>query len=282
MGGAQHDGERVAGLKTEMLGRVSAPSTLTYLDNGVVYVGSSFGDSQLVTRTLRSVACMLAHALVRSVVSMPSVGGPQVRLHATPVSTAEPDNYVEVLETMTNLGPIIDFVVVDLERQGQGQVTDGAGICGGQKCCRIAIQASRPSCAPAAPTGGDVLWRDGGRLAAHRAERHWHDRAGGGVTGSSPWGNAGLGWPTGPTGARGAHCPGVRRRLWSWQASRACGACARRTWTPLTPTWCWPLWARRACWASTRRTSWMRRSCRASMLTRRCCCGIRLGAVPMR
>ena len=45
---AQHDGERVAGLKTEMLGRVSAPSTLTYLDNGVVYVGSSFGDSQLV------------------------------------------------------------------------------------------------------------------------------------------------------------------------------------------------------------------------------------------
>ncbi len=29
---------------------------------------------------------------------------------------------MEVLETMTNLGPIIDFVVVDLERQGQGQV----------------------------------------------------------------------------------------------------------------------------------------------------------------
>ena len=46
----QHDGERVAGLKTERLGRVSAPSTLTYLDNGVVYVGSSFGDSQLVRR----------------------------------------------------------------------------------------------------------------------------------------------------------------------------------------------------------------------------------------
>jgi DNA damage-binding protein 1 len=44
----QHDGQRVAGLKTELLGRVSAPSTLTYLDNGVVYVGSSFGDSQLV------------------------------------------------------------------------------------------------------------------------------------------------------------------------------------------------------------------------------------------
>ncbi len=29
---------------------------------------------------------------------------------------------MEVLETMTNLGPIVDFVLVDLERQGQGQV----------------------------------------------------------------------------------------------------------------------------------------------------------------
>ena len=29
---------------------------------------------------------------------------------------------IEVLETFTNLGPIQDFCVVDLERQGQGQV----------------------------------------------------------------------------------------------------------------------------------------------------------------
>ena len=46
----------------------------------------------------------------------------QIRLHAEPVNPAEPSNFVEVLESMTNLGPIIDFVVVDLERQGQGQV----------------------------------------------------------------------------------------------------------------------------------------------------------------
>ena len=46
----------------------------------------------------------------------------QIRLHAEPVNPAEPNNFVEVLESMTNLGPIIDFVVVDLERQGQGQV----------------------------------------------------------------------------------------------------------------------------------------------------------------
>lgn len=44
----QHDNEHVAGLKVEPLGRTSAPSTITYLDNGVVFVGSSGGDSQLV------------------------------------------------------------------------------------------------------------------------------------------------------------------------------------------------------------------------------------------
>ena len=47
----------------------------------------------------------------------------QIRLHAEPMNAAEPSNFVEVLDSMTNLGPIIDFVVVDLERQGQGQVT---------------------------------------------------------------------------------------------------------------------------------------------------------------
>ena len=44
----QHDGSHVVGLKTEPLGCISAPSTISYLDNGVVYIGSSFGDSQLV------------------------------------------------------------------------------------------------------------------------------------------------------------------------------------------------------------------------------------------
>ncbi len=40
--------ERVTGLKLELLGEVVSPSTLAYLDNGVVFVGSTFGDPQLV------------------------------------------------------------------------------------------------------------------------------------------------------------------------------------------------------------------------------------------
>ena len=41
------------------------------------------------------------------------------------VPAQEPDesgSNIEVLETFTNLGPIQDFCVVDIERQGQGQV----------------------------------------------------------------------------------------------------------------------------------------------------------------
>lgn len=84
-------------LKLEPLGKTSQASTLSYLDNGFVFVGSCFGDSQLV------------------------------RLHAQPVEGSSPDNYVEVLDTMTNLGPIVDFCVVDLDRQGQGQVVTCSG-----------------------------------------------------------------------------------------------------------------------------------------------------------
>lgn len=35
--------------------------------------------------------------------------------------------YVEVLERYVNLGPIVDFCVVDLEKQGQGQLVTCSG-----------------------------------------------------------------------------------------------------------------------------------------------------------
>lgn len=44
-------------------------------------------------------------------------------MHPEAVSPeTDPGNFVEVLDTFTNLGPIVDFCVVDLDRQGQGQV----------------------------------------------------------------------------------------------------------------------------------------------------------------
>ncbi|KAF2317858.1 hypothetical protein GH714_041177 [Hevea brasiliensis] len=85
-----HEKEKVTGLKIELLGETSIASTISYLDNAVVYIGSSYGDSQLIKLNLQ-----------------PDAKG----------------SYVEVLESYVNLGPIVDFCVVDLERQGQGQAS---------------------------------------------------------------------------------------------------------------------------------------------------------------
>jgi len=38
---------RVTGLKIEPLGETSIASTISYLDNAFVYIGSSYGDSQV-------------------------------------------------------------------------------------------------------------------------------------------------------------------------------------------------------------------------------------------
>jgi DNA damage-binding protein 1 len=81
-------------LELEFLGETSAASTLTYLGNDVVYVGSSCGDSQLIKLK------------------------PQADSKGS---------HVEVLETFLNLAPIIDMCVVDLEHQGQAQVITCSG-----------------------------------------------------------------------------------------------------------------------------------------------------------
>ena len=79
-------------MNLEALGKTSQASTISYLDSGVVFVGSCFGDSQLV------------------------------RLRAEPLEEMSEEGYVEIIDSMVNLGPIVDFCVVDLDRQGQGQV----------------------------------------------------------------------------------------------------------------------------------------------------------------
>ena len=84
----------VRDIKIELLGEVYVPECLTYLDNGVVFVGSRFGDSQLV----------------------------KLNVHAD-----ENNSYVSVMETFTNLAPIVDMTIVDLDRQGQGQLVTCSG-----------------------------------------------------------------------------------------------------------------------------------------------------------
>lgn len=86
--------EVVKDLKVEMLGEIATPECITYLDNGVLFIGSRIGDSQLVKLNPKA---------------------------------DENGSYVTVMETFTNLAPILDMCVVDLERQGQGQLVTCSG-----------------------------------------------------------------------------------------------------------------------------------------------------------
>eukprot|EP00051_Salpingoeca_urceolata_P028390 m.486586 g.486586 ORF g.486586 m.486586 type:complete len:1102 (+) comp24511_c0_seq1:335-3640(+) len=90
----QQDGRAVTGMVLERLGTTSIAETLSYLDDGVVYVGSASGDSQLVRLLSES---------------------------------AEDGECIEIIESYVNLGPIVDFAVVDSEKQSQTQIVTCSG-----------------------------------------------------------------------------------------------------------------------------------------------------------
>jgi len=81
-------------MKLELLGETSIPEAISYIDNGYVYIGSRLGDSQLI------------------------------RLN---YDVDDSGNYVKVVDSFPNLGPILDMIVVDLEKQGQGQLVTCSG-----------------------------------------------------------------------------------------------------------------------------------------------------------
>ncbi|KAK9886320.1 hypothetical protein WA026_015830 [Henosepilachna vigintioctopunctata] len=84
----------VKDLKVELLGEIAIPECITYLDNGVLFIGSRLGDSQLVKLNTKA---------------------------------DENGSYVTLMESFTNLAPIVDMCMVDLERQGQGQLVTCSG-----------------------------------------------------------------------------------------------------------------------------------------------------------
>eukprot|EP00668_Euglena_longa_P029608 GGOE01036966.1.p1 GENE.GGOE01036966.1~~GGOE01036966.1.p1 ORF type:complete len:1224 (-),score=385.99 GGOE01036966.1:114-3533(-) len=80
-------------LHLDCIGETCIPSCLSFLGSSMVFIGGAFTDSQLVRLTSQQ-------------------GG---------------GTTIDTLESYTNLGPIVDFVVVDLDRQGQGQVVTCSG-----------------------------------------------------------------------------------------------------------------------------------------------------------
>eukprot|EP00127_Corallochytrium_limacisporum_P006761 Clim_evm31s235 gene=Clim_evmTU31s235 len=85
---------KVEDLILERLGKINITNCIEYLDNGVVFAGSRFGDSQLIRLTSEQ---------------------------------DESGSFIEVLQSFTNLGPITDIGIMEAQRNGQAQLITCSG-----------------------------------------------------------------------------------------------------------------------------------------------------------
>lgn len=90
----------VRSLSFDRVGTTSIAENLCYLDNGLLYVGSVFGNSQLIKL-------------------LPP--------NAESAMTATVGDSMEVLEVYPNIGPIVDMCVVQAERRGQNRIVTCSG-----------------------------------------------------------------------------------------------------------------------------------------------------------
>lgn len=108
---------------------------MAYLDSGFVFLGSRGGDSQLIrlhdtplppqpsadaADAAGTAAATPAAAAADDPMGVATAGGSSEA--AAAAAADDGPNYVEVVDSWPSLAPILDFAVVDLERQGQGQV----------------------------------------------------------------------------------------------------------------------------------------------------------------
>ncbi|KAJ4458180.1 putative DNA damage-binding protein 1 [Paratrimastix pyriformis] len=114
-GPAPNAGRGIESLTIAFLGKTSIPSTLTYIDKGVAYVGSAMGDAQVVRLSNNPEQAPLLGTLTRPTAPSPT----------RPPRAA--GSNVTVLESFTNLAPILDLALVDLDRQGQNQIITCSG-----------------------------------------------------------------------------------------------------------------------------------------------------------
>lgn len=89
----------VVGLSLDTLGITSVANGISYLDKGIVYISSRFGDSQLIK------------ILPDKIMSTEAGSGS--------------NNHVQVLDVHTNIGPIVDMVVVNHDTKSTESSTTG-------------------------------------------------------------------------------------------------------------------------------------------------------------
>lgn len=116
------------------LGEASSPTSLTYLDNQVVYLGSHYGDSQLLRISQTPVSSLDAPTLpIPS--SVPSIrpseitaAGKRRAAHIVEgVVVNGLGSHLAELERFTNLAPTVDAVLVDIDNTGQKEIVTCSG-----------------------------------------------------------------------------------------------------------------------------------------------------------
>lgn len=103
---------------------------MAYLDSGYVFLGSKGGDSQLIklhaeplpAHSTNPGAAGAAAAEDGNAEAGTSAAGAGAGGSSAAAAVDDGPNHVEVVDSWPSLAPIVDFVVMDLERQGQGQV----------------------------------------------------------------------------------------------------------------------------------------------------------------
>ena len=115
-------GDRVVAMQLEALGSTTLASTLTYLNDGMLYVGSTFGDSQLIQ----------IHD--DPIVQQNTTGDERNTEDQEGGDVLADTTFLSVVEEYTNLGPILDFDLVPTTPQSgpsarlvQSQVVTASG-----------------------------------------------------------------------------------------------------------------------------------------------------------
>eukprot|EP00879_Flechtneria_rotunda_P007343 GHRR01007704.1.p1 GENE.GHRR01007704.1~~GHRR01007704.1.p1 ORF type:complete len:982 (+),score=309.67 GHRR01007704.1:155-3100(+) len=122
-----HADNRVAGLKVQTLGRTTSTSCMSYLDSGYVFLGSKGGDSQLIKLHAEPISSPSSAAAPAGAAAADGGVTGSGSAAVSDVNSDEGPNHVEVVDSWPSLAPIVDFIVMDLERQGQGQMVACCG-----------------------------------------------------------------------------------------------------------------------------------------------------------
>ncbi|KAF8853733.1 hypothetical protein BDZ45DRAFT_729321 [Acephala macrosclerotiorum] len=111
----QVDGQEVHGMKLQKIGKAAKATVMVHLGDGFVFIGSHEGDSQFVQLNI------------------------EAALSASPTMDDEKKTPLKLIQTMSNIAPVLDFAVMDMGGRegetlsneystGQARIVTGSGV----------------------------------------------------------------------------------------------------------------------------------------------------------